>query len=461
LGLLIKSAPLSDAEILGVDSPSPARRPAMPSAASPLFNPLFPLSTRSAFQALRGEQLTRLAALLTFRDPVPEECSQIMTLSNREWKNLMRWLDISGLALYFLNRLVELGLGDLLPPAISQRLHLSLIDNTERTRGMISESIAIQEEFQSESVGYAILKGLSLWPNSVPEPELRVQFDLDFLVDEVSAPRARRILERRGYRLYAIGGRSWEFKLNERPGFSLKDIYKDLRSYAVELHIESRASSSPSPLERLHWRELRGMRMPVLAPVDLLLGQGLHVFKHICGESSRASHMLEFRRHVLARRNDNEFWNELQKTAGKNPRASIGLGVVTLLTTRVMGDFAPAALTHWTVENLSQPFRLWVELYGHRAVLDGYPGSKLYLLLQGELETAGMPRKRPLRKALLPFCLPLPVIRARPNESLPVTIRRHFMQCQLILVRLRFHFVEGFRYILEARRWRRMKELAQ
>ncbi len=184
---------------------------------------------------------------------------------------------------------------------------------------MISESIAIQEEFQSESVGYAILKGLSLWPNSVPEPELRVQFDLDFLVDEVSAPRARRILERRGYRLYAIGGRSWEFKLNERPGFSLKDIYKDLRSYAVELHIESRASSSPSPLERLHWRELRGMRMPVLAPVDLLLGQGLHVFKHICGESSRASHMLEFRRHVLARRNDNEFWDQLQKTAGKKP----------------------------------------------------------------------------------------------------------------------------------------------
>lgn len=461
MGPLFKSTRLSDAEILGVDSAALSRRPVAPSIESPQYTPLFPLSTQGLSQELRGEQLTRLAALLTFCDPFPEECSRILTLSIKEWKNLMRWLDISGLALYLFNRLVELDLGERLPPEIFQRLQMNLMDNVDRTRGMISESIAIQHEFQKEGVCYALLKGLSLWPNSVPEPELRIQFDLDFLVDEKSAPRARRILERRGYRLYAIGGRSWEFKLNERPGISLKDIYKDIQSYAVELHIESRASGGPSPLDRLQWLELRGMRMPVLAPVDLLLGQGLHVFKHICGESSRASHMLEFRRHVLARRNDDEFWNELQAATRKNPRALIGLGVVTLLTTRVMGNFAPEALMRWTAEKLSQPFRLWVQMYGHRAVLDGYPGSKLYLLLQGELEIEGMPRKRPLRKVLLPICLPLPVIRARPNESLVMTIRRHFMQCQLILVRLRFHFVEGLRYILEARRWRRMRELAQ
>jgi hypothetical protein len=35
------------------------------------------------------------------------------------------------------------------------------------------------------------------------------------------------------------------------------------------------------------------------------------------------------------------------------------------------------------------------------------------------------------------------------------------MHIQLILERLRFHIVEGFRYALESRRWRRMKEFAQ
>jgi hypothetical protein len=147
--------------------------------------------------------------------------------------------------------------------------------------------------------------------------------------------------------------------------------------------------------------------------------------------------------------------------AGENPRASIGLGAVALLITRAMGDFAPEALMRWTVEELPLPVRLWVEMYGNRALLDGYPGTKLYLLLQGELEIDGMPKRRSLRRSLLPFCLPPPLIRARPNESLADTIRRHCMQCQLILARMRFHVGEGFRFMLEARRWRRMKEHAQ
>jgi hypothetical protein len=211
----------------------------------------FPRSITIVSKPLHGEQLTRLAVLLTFCDPLPEQCLQMLALSCKEWSKLLRWLDISGLALYFLNRLVELDLCDLLPPAVFTRLNLNLIDNAERTRGMISESIAIQAEFQRSGLSYAILKGLSLWPSSVPEPELRLQFDLDFLVGQRSAREARRILEHRGYRLYAVCGSSWEFKLNEQPGVSLKDIYKHMRSYAVELHVEPNVPFGLSSLDRL------------------------------------------------------------------------------------------------------------------------------------------------------------------------------------------------------------------
>ena len=326
---------------------------------------------------------------------------------------------------------------------------------------MISESIAIQQEFQEGGLSYAVLKGLSLWPSSVQEPELRLQFDLDYLVGQRSAEQARRILERRGYRLYAVSGKSWEFKLNERPGVSLKDVYKHMQSFAVDLQVEPGVSSSASPLNRLDWRELCGMSMPVLSPVDLFLGQGLHAFKHICHEFSRTSHLVEFRRHVLSRFKDEGFWTELEWTARENPQASIGLGVVVLLITRVMGDFAPEALTKWTVDRLSQPVRLWVELYGHRAVLGSHPGSKLYLLLQNELEVAGIQGKRPVRRVLMPSRLPPMVIREFPNERLSVRLRRYSMQLQLILSRMRFHIVEGIRFSIESRRWRRMKALAQ
>ena len=403
---------------------------------------------------LCATQLVREAVLLIFCDPLPQQCSRLQHLSRREWQHLLQWLDISGLALYFLDRTIELKLCEWLPTDVFARLQQNLKDNTERTYGMIAESRAIQEAFQGSHLSYATLKGLSLWPSSVPKPELRSQFDLDFLVAEKDAPEARRILERRGYRLYAVSGKSWEFKLNERPGLSLKDIYKASASHAVELHLESSAAQRPSLLERVEKRELYGISMPVLSPVDLFLGQGLHAFKHVSSEFSRTAHLLEFRRHVLARCDDQTFWNQLQAVGEGNPRASLGLGVVTSLITRVMGDFAPTALTNWTAHRLPKSVELWVKTYGHRTVLGSFPGNKLYLLLQTELEAAGVPAKRSLRQALLPSRLPPPIIKAFPLETLSVRLARYHMQLNFILLRMRFHILEGIRYRWETHRWR-------
>jgi hypothetical protein len=332
---------------------------------------------------------------------------------------------------------------------LQQKLH----DNVERTRGMAAESVAIQEEFQGAGLLYATLKGFSLCPEPVLKAELRHQFDLDFLVAEESASEARRILERRGYRLYAISGKSWEFKINERPVFALRDLYKDSPGRAVELHIEAQ-SAGPRLLGRIERRDFHGIRMPVLSPVDLFLGQGLHVYKHVYSEFSRAAHLLEFRRHVLLRHDDVGFWDGLRSIAGENPRAVLGLGVVTQLITRTMGDFAPEALTCWTADRLPRFAQLWIDLYGRRVVFDNFPGSKLYLLLQKELESAGAPAKRSLRQILLPGKLPPAVIRAPARETLPVRMGRYRLQIIFVLGRLRFHIVEGLRYALESYRWR-------
>ena len=402
---------------------------------------------------LSKEQFQREAVLLSFCDPLADRCLQLQNLSTKEWRRLLDWLDISGLALYFFDHLAELQLCHLLPPVIVARLHQNLIDNTLRTSGMIAESVAIQQQFQKARLSYAALKGFSLSPCAVPRPELRHQFDLDFLVAEKSAPEARQILERRGYRLCAISGRSWEFKINEMPGVSLRDLYEDLPGRSVELHIEPDISDGSSMLERKEEREFYGIRMPVLSPVDLFLGQGLHVYKDICSEFLRTAHLLEFRRHVLVRRHDDAFWNKLRSVATENPRASLGLGVVTQVITHVMGNFAPEALTSWTVQRLPPPALLWIEIYGRSAVFKKFPGNKRYLILQRELEAAGVPAKRSLRRALLPLCLPPPVTRASANENLSLRIRRYHQQVKQIFLRLRFHIVEGIRYYWESRRW--------
>lgn len=414
-----------------------------------------------ASSQLRGEQIVRESVLLTFLDPLPEQCALLWNLSGMEWRNLLRWLHISGLALYFLDRMDEVQGSDLLPPSVLTSLRQNLSDNIGRTRGMIAESIAIQQAFQEAGLCYAKLKGLSLWPVAVPKPELRSQFDLDFLVAEESAPEARRIMERRGYRLYTSNGKSWEYKKNNIPGFAMEDLYRDLPYRSVELHVESRVPGRPSLLERREWRELYGIAMPVLSPVDLFLGHAIHAYKNVCSEFGRTAHLLEFRRHVITRSNESAFWNELQRAAEGNRRACLGLGVVTLLITRVMGDFAPEALTDWAVCGLPPAARLWVEIYGRQRVVDKFPGSKLYLLLQKELESAGVSAKRSLRQSLLPSRLPPAVIRPLPNETLSVRIGRYRTQLGFVLLRLRFHIVEGIRYAWESRVWqKRLSQLA-
>lgn len=410
------------------------------------------LNSAIAPYRLSREQMLREAILLAFCDPLPHQFERFRKLSGREWQRLLYWLDISGLALYFLDRLTKLQREDVLPVAVRHRLQQNLIDNTERTRNMIAESVAIQREFQALGLSYAAVKGFSLCPISVPRPELRHQFDLDFMVSEESGPEARRVLEERGYCLYAISGKSWEFKKDQRPSGSLKDLYMDCCGRAVELHIEG--GDDTSRLKRVAKQDFYGISMPVLSAVDLFLGQGLHAFKDVCSAFSRVSHLLEFRRHVLARYEDDGFWRELREVAGEDRRASLGIGVVIYLITTVMGRFAPEALTGWTVATLPSSVRLWVDVYGSRVVFGKDPGTKRYLLLQEELESAGLPPKRSAKKALLPSRLPPLVIRGLPNESLSTRIARYRLQLRVIRMRLRFHAVEGVRYAWERRQWR-------
>jgi hypothetical protein len=402
---------------------------------------------------LDRKRLNREAVLSSFGDSASEKCFHFQNLSHKEWSGLLHWLDVSGLALYFLDRMMELQLSTQLPAAVLARLEQNLRDNRERTQGLIVESVAIQQEFQNGDVSYATLKGFSLSPHSVPRPELRHQFDLDFLVAQRSAAGAREVLERRGYRLYAVSGRSWEFKRDDAPGH-IRDLYKNLPCRSVELHIEAEVPGYQSLLERVEIREFHGIEMPVLSPVDLFIGQGLHAYKHVCSEFSRTSHLLEFRRHVLSRRGDDSFWKEVQSRADGNVMASVGLGIVTLLITSVMGDFAPEALTSWTVSRLPGPVYLWVKRYGGRIVFGDAPGSKLYLLLQRELESEGVRQKRSLRKSLLPSRLPPPVVRASEHEAMRIRMKRYRLQAQIILIRSRFHVVEGLSYAREFYRWR-------
>jgi hypothetical protein len=399
----------------------------------------------------------REAVLLLFCDPLRTEYARLLHLSRKDWKDLLRWLDTSGLALYFLDRAEELGLVEVLPWPVIARLRQNLADNSERMDEMIAESIAIQQRFQEAALSYAVLKGFSLWPISVPKLELRSQLDLDFLVSDESANEARRILEDAGYRLRAVSGRSWEFKANEGRPSSLNGLYSADLTRSVELHLEPVSHSRSSLLSRSQSLRFQGVIMPVLSPVDLFLGQALHLYKHVCSEFSRTAHLIEFRRHVIARYGDDAFWTRLEQQSSSEPEAYLRLGAVIHLISHAMGQFAPGALTWWSVDRLPLGVGRWVDLYGSRTVLTSFPGSKLYLLLQEEMEAAGLPAKRSLRQSLLPRSLPEAVSHAVAGEGFFARAKRYYRELHFIFFRLRFHLTEGLRYLFESILWRQYR----
>jgi hypothetical protein len=267
---------------------------------------------------------------------------------------------------------------------------------------------------------------------------------------------ARKVVERRGFRLRAISGisrNSWEFKTDDIPNGSLDSLYKDQRHRAVDLHAAAGQQGS-TRLRSARRILLRGVPISVLSPVDLFIDQGLHLYKHICGEFYRPAHLIEFRNHVIAHRDSLGFWLSVRRKVNGDKRSRVSLGVVILLISKLMGDFAPDALSCWTVEQLPDVAKLWVERYGVRSAVTGFPGNKLYLLLERELTEEGIPAKRTFWRVVLPLCLPPMVVHAAAHETMRSRASRYWIQIRFICLRLRFHMVSGLQLAWHSLGWR-------
>ena len=419
------------------------------------------LTARSTRMGIRsqGEQRTlsnvqqeRLDLLRAICDPA-RNLQTLQTWEPTRWKRHLKWLDVGGIALSLHDVILQKGMERILPAEIQLRWQRNLQHNLQRMEELAVEACAIHTTFQRGHVCYATLKGFSLTPLSVPRMELRSQVDLDFLVAEDDILLAKELLEARGYHLRAVSGRSWEFKANESAILRWRDQYQPNAAHAVELHVESRDTLHPL-LPRMRWRPFQHVDMPVLHPADLYLGQGLHLFKHIHSEFFRVAHLLEFRRHTVAREEDDSFFEEVRSASADHPRAVQGLAVALAVAECATGSFVPASLSSWTTEQMAKGVRRWVNEYGARATAAAFPGSKRYLLLQRELEAANVVSRRPIRQSLLPRALPPAIIAPSTQEPLYETWLRYRLQMWFLFFRARFHLREGLRYAYEAWRWK-------
>lgn len=375
----------------------------------------------------------------------------------KDWAQTEFWLDASGLALYFLDHVQSIGIEDVIDPTVIKTLEQKVADNRERRNDMFEEFLGLNAMFQEANICYANLKGFTLSPDSCHNPDLRFQIDFDFLIDPAQRNLCLSLLETRGYQCTAATRSTWEFKVGNPQGVSMKNHYKASTHRSLELHftldaIDTIELSRDPRLDRLGlWSGL-----PALSAADQMIGQALHVLSHLRGSATRPSWLLEFRRHVTIRRNDKEFWRELHTLARPQPHAITALGLSVLLATDLFGSFSPPELNTWTLDQLPPRVRLWGEHYGRRVLFADVPGTKLYLLLEKELSPEQHPLRKTIRQRLIPLEPPPRVMRPQRNDSLRTRIYQEIIQFRFILFRLRFHLTEGLRYAIELGRWKQL-----
>jgi hypothetical protein len=104
-----------------------------------------------------GPRGLKAAVLASFLGSAREVAHQFQSHSQADWQAILIWLDISGMALYLLDRVRELNIEDSLPDSIRERLQLNLTRNRERTAALLSEAKIVADRFNQAALPFALM----------------------------------------------------------------------------------------------------------------------------------------------------------------------------------------------------------------------------------------------------------------------------------------------------------------
>jgi hypothetical protein len=327
-------------------------------------------------------------------------------------RRLLRWLDQSGLALYFLASVQKRGRTEVLTPEFRAALESRMASNESRSADMFEEFQKVVDAFKREKVRFCAMKGFSLIPDFYPSVALRHQTDFDFLVAPESIENASRVLVSIGYISNGVdeaGDCTFATPLQHVPS-ATDNIYAIQRHREIDLATSVRMAihgvTVDLPLdflERIECRDVAGFRFPALSTGDTFFVHVLHAFRHLLGSWIRASWLLEIAYFLERHFTNDELWAEIVRRAGGNFKTQNAFGLVLSLVKNAFRQESPAILDNWCIQMLPRRVQTWVNTFGTATLLADLQGTKTTLFVHREFIDAPDAWRSYVTHRLFPF----------------------------------------------------------
>jgi hypothetical protein len=378
-------------------------------------------------------------------------------------KRLLLWLDQSGLALHFLDRLQHEKALDLVSADLRQALEQRAQQNRVRMHAMLNEFNNLNKSFTNHGVRYSALKGFTLVPEYCPDPSLRHQTDFDFLIAPESAKDASQALVSCGYELQESddkGEMTFGTPLLHIPSRH-DNIYDVPRHRQVDLHTalwhEAHCVSIGAPvdcLNRLRRKSLLGVAFPVLAEDDMFLLHVFHVFQHLLASWIRLSWLFELDHFLGTHEQDAALWHSVRDRASGDAKLRRALGLILRLTNQIFPRRLPPILEECFLAPLPRNPETWVQQFGAIWAISDLPGNKLTLFVHRDFVNDPNLWRKYLRGRIFPLHL-RSSIGLGAHLSQMVRVKARVGRYIYALGRVVFHVREMASLALEAIRWRR------
>ncbi len=392
------------------------------------------------------------------------------TFNDAEWNHALNWLDLSGLVLYFWQKMKHVNAEKHLPAHVQLRLARCYEENCRRVESIRQESAALNKLFDGAGVQYAVLKGLALVPDYCPDPALRAQYDHDYLIQPDNLARAEAVLKRSGY-IPKVTGEDYH-NAYVRPVSEAIDsrqpggLYSAGLERPVELHIAlwdpaGEGFSIPLPkdfLARLQKHAWQGIECRALGDEDTLIFQVLHAFRHILRNWCRLSTFLEISHFSRRRALDTDFWLRFRGRISNLRWVPEVSAVVFRLAQTLFGGVIPIDLSQQVDTRFTLVLDLWIKRYGLAGALANFRDSKNSLFLHREFVVDRSAWTKVRRRRLFPLRRPHHLPKVLTNQQAR-RLGKKWAQCIHGLQRFRFHAFSAAWYAWEYPRWRVLRRI--